>query len=133
MIPFDDAELAAGALGLHEQLQARASDDAAARSAFLRVVDALSLDMMAHAVGGFAALTEDEQIASLHNVENTLPEEFAAVLGLIRNIYYEDDRTPDRPANFDDDREIFGKVVVEEQPEQLRKRRGRNRKNLLTS
>jgi hypothetical protein len=132
MIPVDDSKLAAGALGLHKELQSRASNDTDTQSAFLRVVDALSLDLLSHAVGGFAALTEDEQISSLHNVENTLPEEFSTVLDLLRNIYYEDKRTPDRPTTFDSDREIFGKVVVEEQPDRPESLRRRSRNTSRT-
>jgi hypothetical protein len=113
IIPVDDSVSDAGALGLHEELQSRASTDSAAQSAFLRVVEALSLDMLSHAVGGFAALTEDEQISSLQKVENTLPKEFSVVLALVRDIYYEHESTPNRPPNFDIDSDIFGKGVVE--------------------
>ncbi len=113
IIPADDSVSDAGALGLHEELQSRASTDSAAQSAFLRVVEALSLDMLSHAVGGFAALTEDEQISSLQKVENTLPQEFSVVLALVRDIYYEHESTPNRPPNFDIDSDIFGKGVVE--------------------
>lgn len=124
MIPSEEADLTASALGLLDNLQSRASSDPSTRSAFMRVVNALSLDMMAHAVGGFAALTEDEQNSSLKNIENTLPKEFSVVLGLVRDIYYEDERTPDRPSDFDSDSEVFGKVIVEDQAdEDIKKRR----------
>jgi O-methyltransferase involved in polyketide biosynthesis len=86
-------------------------------------VEALSLDLLAHAVGGFSALTEEEQTSTLRNIENTLPREFSIVLGLVRDVYYEDERTPERPKSFDNDDEIFGKVVVEEEPEQVSKKR----------
>ena len=69
--------------------------------------------MMARAVGGFAALTVDEQNFAIHNVETTLPEEFNIILGITRDVYYEDERTPKRPINFDGDNEIFGKVVID--------------------
>jgi hypothetical protein len=52
-----------------------------------------------------------------------LPREFSVVLGLVRDVYYEDERTPERPKSFDNDDEIFGKVVVEEEPEQVSKKR----------
>lgn len=114
IIPSDSPNLAAGSLGLLDSLQERVNGNADTRSAFVRVVEALSLDMMAHAVGGFAAMTEDEQIASIKIIELTLPNEFRSVLGLARDVYYEDERTPERPANFDSGNEIFGKIEVEE-------------------
>jgi hypothetical protein len=123
MIPVDDPDLAAGALGLLGEVQERAINDAPTGSAFLRIVEALSLDLLAHAVGGFSALTEEEQTSTLRNIENTLPREFSVVLGLVRDVYYEDERTPERPKSFDNDDEIFGKVVVEEEPEQVSKKR----------
>lgn len=76
-------------------------------------MEALSLDMMTHAVGGFMALTGDEQKSAIHNVENNLHAEFNIVLDITRDIYYEDDRTPERPTSFDGDNEIFGKVVID--------------------
>jgi hypothetical protein len=117
MIPTDDDTLAAGSLGLLDAVQERAISDAPSQSAFMRVVEALSLDMLSHAVGGFAALSEEEQVASLRNVENTLPHEFTAVLNLVRDVYYEDDRTPDRPSSFENDSEIFGKITLEDELE----------------
>jgi hypothetical protein len=128
--PSDKAELSAGTLGLLPLVQQRTENDASSQSAFLRTVEALSLDLMAHAVGGFAALTAEEQIASLHNVEAALPQEFNLFLQLVRDVYYEDERTPDRPVNFDGENEAFGKVVVDVPPAQdLTQRRRRNRRN----
>jgi hypothetical protein len=114
MIPTDDAALGAGTLGLLAAVQERAESNDSTRSAFMRIVEALSLDMLSHAVGGFSALTEEEQITSLRNVEGTLPREFSALLGLVRDVYYEDGRTPARPSDFDGENEIFGKVSIEE-------------------
>ena len=110
LIPTENSELAAGALGMVNNIERRAGREKATRSAFLRVVEALSLDPMAHAVGGFSAMTSQEQTEALLNIERTLPEEFSLVLGIVRDVYYEDDRTPGRPANFDGDNEVFGKV-----------------------
>jgi len=33
------------------------------------------------------------------------------VLGIVRDVYYESDRTPGRPAIFDADDELFGKAT----------------------
>lgn len=129
MIPFEDDDLAAGTLGMLDQVQQRAAADDQLRHAFMRVTEALSLDLLAQAVGGFAALTVQEQAASLHGIENVLPEEFSALLGLVRDVYYEDRRTPDRPDNFEGDDEEFGKVATpdEETPDPASERNRSNR------
>ena len=112
MVPFDDPDLAAGTLGMLDEVQQRATSDDQLRHAFMRVTEALSLDLLAQAVGGFAALTEQEQVTSLLGVENVLPEEFSVLLAAVRDIYYDDDRTPDRPGNFEGDNEEFGKISI---------------------
>lgn len=129
MIPVDDADLAAGTLGMLDEVQQRTAADDQLRHAFMRITEALSLDLLVQAVGGFAALTAQEQVASLHGVENILPEEFRLFLGAVRDVYYEDGRTPDRPDNFEGDNEEFGKNLTpdEELLEPLSKR---NRPNL---
>ena len=128
IIPVESGDLGAGSLGILDSVEQQANAQPATRSAFLRIVEALSHDMMAHAVGGFAAMTKDEQIASLHGVENTLPEEFNVVLGIARNIYYNLSETPPRPADFDSDNELFGKVEVEEVADKSTVNPRRNRK-----
>jgi hypothetical protein len=40
-----------------------------------------------------------------------LPVDFSLVLGIVRDVYYESDRTPGRPAIFDADDELFGKAT----------------------
>ena len=116
LIPAENSELAVGSLDMANNVERRAGREKATRSAFVRVVEALSLDPMAHAVGGFAAMTTQEQTEALLNIERTLPEEFSLVLGIMRDVYYEDDRTPERPANFDGDDEVFGKISEDADP-----------------
>ncbi len=128
IIPSESPELGAGTIGILDDVEERSSNSPALRSAFLRIVEALSLDMMSHAVGGFAALTAEEQTASIQNVEATLPEEFSVVLGLARDVYYEREQTPERPTTFDDETEIFGKVKVEVEPVKKRPVRRRIRR-----
>ncbi|MDA0596602.1 MAG: hypothetical protein O2921_07435 [Chloroflexi bacterium] len=124
VVPVDDPKFGAAALGLRNLVEERSKANPSSNSALLRIIDALSLDMMAHAVGGFAALTVDEQISAIHNVETTLPEEFNIILGITRDVYYEDERNPKRPTNFDGDNEIFGKVVIDiERPKPKQSRR----------
>jgi hypothetical protein len=124
VVPVDDPKFGAAALGLRNLVEERSKANPSSNSALLRIIDALSLDMMARAVGGFAALTVDEQNFAIHNVETTLPEEFNIILGITRDVYYEDERTPKRPTNFDGDNEIFGKVVIDiERPKPKQSRR----------
>jgi len=129
MIPVDDANLAAGTLGMLHEVQQRTAADNQLRHAFMRITEALSLDLLAQAVGGFAALTEQEQVASLHGVENILPEEFRLFLEVVRYVYYEDGRTSDRPDNFEGDNEEFGKISAPDE-ELLEPLSNRNRPNL---
>jgi hypothetical protein len=124
VVPVNDPKFGAAALGLRNLVEERSKANPSSNSALLRIIDALSLDMMARAVGGFAALTVDEQNFAIHNVETTLPEEFNIILGITRDVYYEDERTPKRPINFDGDNEIFGKVVIDiERPKPKQSRR----------
>ena len=75
LIPTEHAELAAGTLGMLDDVEERAGREKPTRSAFIRVAEALSLDLTAHAVGGYAAMTGQEQTRALLNIESTLPEE----------------------------------------------------------
>jgi hypothetical protein len=129
IVPFEDDDLAAGTLGMLDEVQQRAAADNQLRHAFMRVTEALSLDLLAQAVGGFAALTTQEQIASLHGVENVLPEEFGVFIGIVRDVYYEDARTPDRLDDFEGDNEEFGKIPTpaEEIPDPISERNRPNR------
>ena len=124
VVPVDHPKLAAGLLGLRDLVEERSKANLSSNTALLRIISALSLDMMSHAVGGFAALTVDEQISSIRNVETNFPAEFNIVLGITRDVYYEDDRTPNRPTNFEVDNEIFGKVEIDiERPKPIKSRR----------
>jgi len=113
VVPVDDPKFGAGFLGLRDLVEDRSKANKSSHLALLRIIGALSHDMMAHAVGGFVALTVNEQISSIRNVETTLPAEFNIVLGITRDVYYEDDRTPKRPMRFEGDNEIFGKVDID--------------------
>jgi hypothetical protein len=123
MIAVEDPNLAAGTLGLIDEVEKTARSSDSGRSAYVRVVEALSLDLMAHAVGGFTAMTAEEQTESLLNIERTLPEEFTTLLGIVRDVYYSDDRTPDRPEDFEAVDQIFGKVEQEPQAEEVERHR----------
>ena len=74
------------------------------------MLDALSLDIASRIEGGFAALDEERQIASLKTVEADLPDQFAVFVELIYETYYTDDRVhsrigwagrPPQPEGFD--------------------------------
>ena len=123
MIAVEDPSLEAGTLGLLDDVEKIARSNDSGQSAFLRVVEALSLDLMAHAVGGFSVMTAEEQTESLLNIERILPEEFTTVLGIVRDVYYSDDRTPDRPEDFEGADQTFGKVEQEPQTEEVERHR----------
>jgi len=113
IIPVEDHEKVPSKFGILDSVIELNSTNDTSKNGFMRVVEALSLDMMAHAVGGFAALTEEEQIQSIRSIEISLPKEFNLVLQATRHAYYEHPNTPDRPKNFDSEDEIFGKVLTE--------------------
>ena len=56
-------------------------------------------------------MTDQQQVNALLNIENTLPGEFSLFMDIVRDVYYEDERTPERPANFDGGAEVFGKAA----------------------
>lgn len=109
MIPGTDPNLAARALDLGADLDKKTLEDKLSRSALLRIIEALSLDMTSHVVGGFPAMTEQQQINALLSIEHLLPGEFTSVLELARNLYYADERTPERQSTAENEAEIFGK------------------------
>ena len=110
MIPGTNPNLAASALDLGADLDKKTLEDKLSRSALLRVIEALSLDMTSHVVGGFSAMTEQQQIDALLNIEHLLPAEFTSILELARNLYYADERTPERQSDSESETEIFGKI-----------------------
>jgi hypothetical protein len=112
-------------LGIVDSVISAAMSNDSARKSLTRVVEAMNLDMLAQAVGGWAAMSSDEQTHSLLLVEHALPEEFSAILNIVREWYYSHEQTPERPDNFDAKDELFGKVVIEEAPRgsQSRERR----------
>lgn len=112
MIVIEEPDHAPSKFGILDTVIERISANTASKNSFMRVVEALSLDMMAHAVGGFAALTVEEQIQSLRAIETSLPEEFDVVLQATRDTYYDNPNTPDRPKDFESENEIFGKVLA---------------------
>ena len=75
LISTVDAEFAAGALGMLGDVEERARREKSTRSAFLRVVEALSLDLTAHAVGGFSAMTDQQQTNAVFGMEGALAGE----------------------------------------------------------
>jgi hypothetical protein len=121
MIPSEDPQSRAGTLGISRLIEERATREKGTRSAFLRVIEALALDPTAHAVGGFAAMTGEQQTDALLNIERALPGEFSIFLEIVRDVYYQDDRTPGRPENFDDEAEVFGKATEDADADQARR------------
>ncbi len=92
IIPSDGDFPGAGGLGLAENLERASLRYGRLRSGLLSVLDALSLDIASRAEGGFAALDQERQIASLNTVEAALPVQFAEFIELVYETYYTDDR-----------------------------------------
>jgi len=112
-------------LGIVDSVISAATGNDSVRKSLTRVVEAMNLDMLAQAVGGWVAMSSEEQTHSLLLVEHALPEEFSAILNIVRESYYSHEQTTERPDNFDSEDELFGKVEIEEAPRgsQSRERR----------
>ena len=111
LIPFDDPDLKPSNLKIINRVIDQCIKDDSSKAALMKIIDALSLDIMSSAVGGFAALTNNEQTKSILEIEKSLPEEFNIVLGATREAYYENTKTAELPSNFNSEKEIFGKVL----------------------
>jgi hypothetical protein len=93
--PIDDLP-GAGEMGLAkeaEQLAARIPDYGIA---LRRVLDAMSLDPASRAEGGFAAVEEDQRIASVQALEAGMPKYFDKFVDLVYIVYYGDERVHKR-------------------------------------
>lgn len=110
IIPSDGDFPGAGGLELAKDLERASQRYGRLRSGLLSVLDALSLDIASRIEGGFAALDEERQIASLKTVEADLPDQFAVFVELVYETYYTDDRVhsrigwagrPPQPEGFD--------------------------------
>ncbi len=110
LIPAVDDLPGAGKMGLAREIETRARRNRRLRSSLTAVMDALSLDLSAHAAGGFNALDTDAQIEALEIVESSIPDQFAPFLQLVYTIYYMQDSVLKRvgwttgavqPAGFD--------------------------------
>ena len=96
LIPPVDDFPGAGSLGLAQTVEETAAGIPHFRSALITTLDALSLDMSAHAFGGFGALDADEQIEALESVEQSLPGPFGKLVELVYIVYYSDQRAHER-------------------------------------
>ena len=88
LLPAVDELPGAGEMGLASEVEQRARRHRPLRSALIAVMDGLSMDMAAHAAGGFKALSEEQQIESLLLLEEAMPEHFARLVALIYTTYY---------------------------------------------
>jgi hypothetical protein len=93
--PVDDLR-GAGRMGLAPEVERVAGQVPRYRAALLQIMDALSLDMLAHAAGGFGALSPEQQVDSIREVEQSLPKPFAIFLELVYLVYYGDRRVHER-------------------------------------
>lgn len=93
--PVDDLP-GAGSMDLAPEAERIAKRIPRFHLALIKTLDALSLDMSAHAYGGFKALPGEEQDAALKGVEHALPSVFAQFLELVYIVYYSDERVHNR-------------------------------------
>ena len=82
----------AGEMGLAPEVERVARRVPRFRAALLRVMDAISLDMLSHAAGGFRALSPEQQVEAIREVEQSLPRPFAVFVELVYLVYYSDER-----------------------------------------
>ena len=88
LVPPVDELPGAGAMGLAAEVEQRARRHRPLRSALIAVMDGVSMDLTAHAAGGFRAMSEEQQIEALQLIEETLPDQFSQFLQLVYTIYY---------------------------------------------
>ncbi len=86
----------AGGLGLAGEVEKVAGGIPRFQKALVQTLGALSLDMAAHAYGGFKALTGEEQDHAISGVEQALPGPFGQFLELVYLVYYSDPRVHER-------------------------------------
>lgn len=93
--PVDDFP-GAGGLDLAERVERGSLRYGRLRSGLLSILDAMTLDIASRVEGGFAALDEERQIASLKTIESNLPVQFSEFVELVYETYYTDSRVHDR-------------------------------------
>jgi len=101
-------------IGIVDSVISASMSENTSRKCLVRVIEAMNLDMLARAVGGWVAMSSEEQTHSLLLVEHALPGEFSTILNIVRESYYSHKETPDSPEKFDSEDEVFGKVEIEE-------------------
>ncbi len=88
LLPPVDELPGAGEMGLAPEVEQRARRHRPLRSALIAIMDALSMDLAAHASGGYRALSEEQQVDALRQVEEAIPEQFSQFMQLVYTIYY---------------------------------------------
>ncbi len=88
LIPAVDDLPGAGEMGLAREVERRARRNHRLRGALVATMDALSLDLSAHAAGGFNALEPEAQVEALEEIERSIPDKFTPFLQLVYTVYY---------------------------------------------
>jgi hypothetical protein len=96
IIPAVDGLPGAGSMGLLETVEEMAAGHGRFRTALVRFLDALSLDMEVEAAGGFTALSEERQVEAIREIESSLTREFNHMLEAVYLAYYSDPRVHQR-------------------------------------
>ena len=95
-IPPVDELPGAGSMGLVPEVERIAGKAPRLNDSLIKVMGALSLDLHAHAKGGFNSLDAEEQDEAVRTVEGAMPDDFANFLELIYLAYYGDGRVHKR-------------------------------------
>ena len=93
--PVDDLP-GAGSMGLLEEVEQMAVRHDRFRSALVKFLDALSLDMSVQASGGFMAVPDEVKDEAIREIETALPRLFADVLEVVYLAYYASPRVHER-------------------------------------
>ncbi len=93
--PVDDLP-GAGSMGLAPEVERISGKVPRLQESLARVMGAVSLDLHAHARGGFTSLSPEQQDEAIRTIESALPDEFANFLELVYLAYYGDSRVHKR-------------------------------------
>ncbi len=96
IVPAVDDLPGAGELGLVDNALGLANREKDFGDALWKTLSALHLDPSVRAAGGFAALDDEQQVAALKVLEESLPSVFDKFVDLVYIVYYSDERVHKR-------------------------------------
>jgi hypothetical protein len=96
LIPPVDGLPGAGSMGLVPEVERIAGKVPRLNDSLIKVMGAVSLDLHAHARGGFVSLPGELQDEAIRTIEGAMPDDFGNVLELVYLAYYGDNRVHKR-------------------------------------